>query len=362
MMVPGLSTERKLIIQNKLDKILNKEYYSPCKKYIKHINKFNEQITKNFQHEKMSKLNAKLSKNFYLKRNPQNKLKLFINIDTNASEYEHVKKIIYKTFTINELLILFNNLDYFIKDEKIRKFFPKLEKDSISKIYSKDITEKTPLIKIKKNLDLISPLKFDKDLNKANSSYFINKERINKILSEYNKKVKNEEKNIINKDLKNVKEKNYFQKTMRKLRYNVNNITNLSNSKEYSFEHPLVNYYIDQKKNNQKSNIIKYKKNSLLNSKNKKRYSNLINKNKSTISLIKNIEGNLLTNRIKEKNETHTRLKEIISLTKRLNTNFKKTIFNLRKNGSCYNFNLEKSSKNLLNLDSGIDFNSVKLI
>lgn len=361
MMVPGLSTERKLIIQNKLDKILNKEYYSPCKKYIKQINKFNEQITKNFQHEKMSKLNAKLSKNLYLKRNPQNKLKLLINIDTNVSEYEHVKKIIYKTFTINELLILYNNLDYFIKNEKIRAIFPKL-KNNICKIYSKEITEKTPMIKIKKKLNLVSPLQFNKDLNKANSSYFINKDKINKILSEYNKKVKSEEKNIINKELKDIKQQNFFQKTMRKLKYNINNISNVSNSKEYSFEHPLVNYYICQKKNNKISNIINYKNNVLLNKKNKNKYKNLINKNKSALSLIKNIEGNLLTKRIKEKNETHKRLRDMISLTKRINTNFKRTLFNLRKNGSCYDINLDKNSNNLLNLDSGIDFNSVKLI
>ena len=148
---------------------------------------------------------------------------------------------------------------------------------------------------------------------------------------------------------------------MRKLRYNINNISNLSNSKEYSSEHPLVNYYIDQKKNSQKSTIINYKNNILFSKKNKNNYSNLINKNKSALFLLKNIEANLLANRIKEKNKTHRRLKEIISLTKRINTNFKRALFNLRKNGSSYNFNLDKSN-NILNLDAGIGFNSVKLI
>lgn len=355
MLVPGLSTERKIIIQKKLDKLLNKEYNSPCNKFVKNINKFNDQITKNFLSEKMSKLNAKLSKNLYLKRYPQNRLKLLMNIDTNVSEFEHVKRIIYQTFTISELLILFNNLDYFIKNEKIRAIFPKLNKKSSDDIYTKGITEKTPLKKVKKKLDLVSPLKYDKDLNKINSSFFINKEKINKILSDYNKKVKIEKQNIINKELKNFQQKKYFQKTLNKMEFNINNISNVSNSKEFSCEHPLVNYFMDKKRNNTKANIINYKKNvnSILGRKN--RYKNMLNKNKNNLNLIKNIEENFISNRMKEKEEMHKRLKEVISLTKRINNNFKKKLYYFRKNGS------DNSSNYFTNLDNGTNFNSINI-
>ena len=355
MLVPGLSIERKLIIQKKLDKLIDKEYNSPCNKFVKNINKFNEQITKNFLSEKMSKLNAKLSKNFYLKRNPQNKLKLLTNIDTNVSEFEHVKKRIYETFSVNELLILFNNLAYFIKNEKIRSIFPKLNKNFSETIYTKGKTEKTPIKKLKKQLNLISPLKYDKDLNKINSSYYINKEKINKLLSDYNRKVKTEKQNIINKEIKNKQQKIYFQKTLNKMGYKINNISNLSHSKEFSYEHPLVNYYIGRKGNNMKESIINYKKNvnNFLNT--KKEYKNILDKNRNILNLIKNIKENLYTNRMKEKEETHKRLKEVISLTKRFNNNFKRKFFSLRKNYHDNNTNY------FTNFENSKHFNSMNL-
>lgn len=358
MLVPGLSITRKIIIQNKLDKIINKEYNTPCRKFIKQINKFNEQLTKNFTNEKMSILNAKLSKNFYLKRSPQHRLKLIMNFDTNISEFERVKKTIYKTFTLNELLILFKNLDYFIKDDKIREIFPKLNKNFFETIYSKDITDKTPMQKIKKKLNLISPLKYNKELNKNNSSYFINKEKINKILLEYNKKMKKEEKKIANKKMKDFEQQKFFQKTMRELRYNINNISKISNSREFSFEHPLVNYYLDKKKKFLKSNIINYKTNVLsLTMKNSNKYKCIINKYKNTLSLIKNNQGNILTNRIKEKQIINIKKKEIDSLSLRFNNDFKNKIYTLRKSESFNNFNIDKIINNYKNKKEK-DFNS----
>ena len=106
MLVPGLPDKRKIEIQNKLNKIINKEYNSPCEKFIKNFIKFNEKMRINFSHEKMLKLNAKLSKNFYMKRKPEDKLKQLMNININNSELGHVKRTIFRNFTLNELLIL----------------------------------------------------------------------------------------------------------------------------------------------------------------------------------------------------------------------------------------------------------------
>ena len=185
MLVPGLSTVGKLKIQSKLDKLLRKEYNTPCSKFMKHINSFNEQVTKNFSEEKMSKLNAKLSKNFYLKRSPEAKLNQIINIDTNVSAFEHVKNELFKTFNINELLILLNKNNY-------------------ETIYAKDISDNSPLKKIKKQLNIISPLKYDKSLNVLNSSHLINKDKINNILLNYKKRLKKEEEKIYNQKIKNI--------------------------------------------------------------------------------------------------------------------------------------------------------------
>ena len=111
---------------------------------------------------------------------------------------------------------------------------------------------------------------------------------------------------------------------------------------------------MDKKRNNTKVNIINYKKNanSILGRKN--RYKNMLNKNKSNLNLIKNIEENFISNRMKEKEEMHKRLKEVISLTKRINNNFKKKLYNSRK-GS------DNSSNYFTNLDNGINFNSINI-
>ena len=362
MLIPGLSTENKLIIQKKLDKILNKEYTSPCQKFIKQINKFNDKVAKNLTNEKLIKLNAKLSKNFYLKRNPHNKLKLILNIEGDLPEFEHVKKAIYKSFTINELIILFNNLDYFIKDEKIRKIFPKLKNGTFHPIYSKDITKQNSIKRIKPKLNLVSPLQDDKNKNKVNNGYFLKKEKINKILSCFNKKVKKEKKDILKKELKDIIQKNFYRKTMNKMNYDLNNISRISNSKEFSFEHPLVNFYFDQKKKKCKTGILNYKSNSIHNTKfkNQNLYKNIINENKNMLSFIKNIEDNLLTNRITEKNITHRRVKEIASLTKRFNNDFRLRLYNLRKNNSNNSCNFDNSN-NYIKFNSGRDYNSFNL-
>ena len=363
MLVPGLSTQKKIIIQNKIDTILNNEYYSTCNKFIKQINKFNEKLTKNFTHEKMSKLNAKLSKNIYLKRYPQNKLKQLLNIDINNSEIEHVKKLIYKTFTLSELLILYNNLDYFIKDEKIRSIFPILNKNKIESLYSKEMSDKTPIAIIKKNIKLISPISRDINLNKKNSNYLDNKEKINKILLEYNKRIIEEKKINYNNELKNIEQQNYFQKTLKKLKYNINNISKITNSKNFSFEHPLVNYYYEKKKNIQKTNINSYKNNSISlcknKLKNKYKFKNLLKQNKKTLSFIKNIEENLITKRIKEKDENQKKLKQITIITNRFNNHFKRKLYLLRGNRSSYDFNIRDETDKIIILDKGKEFNSI---
>ena len=364
MLVPGLSTEQKLIIQKKLDNILNKEYISICPKFIKQIDRFNGNITQNFLNEKRAKLTAKLSKYFYLRRNPENKLKLILNLDTNLSEVEHVKKIIYKSFTINELLIIFNNLDYFIKDEKIREIFPKLKNSNFHDIYSKELTEKTPLKKIDKKLNLVSKIKDDTIKNNAINRYYLKKERINKIFLDFNKKVRKERKDLLKKELKDIKRKNYFRKTMNKMNYDINNISKISNSKEFSFEHPLIEYYFDKKKKEKKSNILNYKNNFIhcYRIKNLNLYKNMINENKNTSSFIKNNGDNLLNNKIKEKNMTQRKIKKIGTLRKRFNNDFQINLYKLRKNNSnlSYNNNFDISNNYLKN-STGRNYNSFKL-
>ena len=216
MLVPGLSTKRKIEIQNKLNKIINKEYNSPCEKFIKNIDKFNEKIRINFSHEKMLKLNAKLSKNFYLKRQPEDKLNQLMNININNSEFGHVKRTLFKTFTLSELLILNNNIDYFIKDKNIRSNFPKLNKNET--IYSKNISDELSFKNLSGKIKLKSPLRHDKEMNIKD----FNKDK-NNIINEYRIKLIKEGKNIFNKNNKDTEQRKKFQKTMRKLTFNLDN-------------------------------------------------------------------------------------------------------------------------------------------
>ena len=69
-----------------------------------------------------------------------------------------------------------------------------------------------------------------------------------------------EGKNLFNKRNKDIEQQNKLQKAMRKLTFSLDNIEKISNSKEFSFDHPLVDYYFDIKKKNIKGKIINYKR------------------------------------------------------------------------------------------------------
>jgi len=357
MIVPGLSTKRKIEIQNKLNKIINKEYNSPCEKFIKNLDRFNEKLRINFSHEKMLKLNAKLSKNFYLKRQPEDKLKQLMNININNSQYENVKRTLFKNFSPNELLILNNNIDYFIKDKNIRTIFPKLSKNEA--IYSKKISNELSFKNISKKIKLKHPLKIDKEINNIDN-IDINIDK-NNIIKEYRYNLKKEGINMINKNNnKDIEQQNKFQKTMRKLTYSLDNIGKISNSKEFSFEHPLVDYYFDIKKKKNKEKIINYKRYaSMSHRNNNNKYEELLKQNKNNLLFLNNIKKKLFTNRLLEKNEKHIKVKEINSLTKKINNIFKRKLVSIKKNTSYNNSINNRISNNIFSFDLIKDLSSL---
>ena len=354
MLVPDLSTKRKIEIQNKLNKIINKEYNSPCEKFIKNLDRFNEKLRINFSHEKMLKLNAKLKKNFYLKRQPEDKLKQLMNININNSKFGHVKRALFKNFTPNELLILNNNIDYFIKDKNIRTIFPKLSKNEI--IYSKKISNELSFKNFSRKIKLKHPLKFDKELN--NIDLNIDK---NNIIKEYRLNLKKEGINMFNRNNnKDIEKQNRLQKSMRKLTYSLDNIGKISNSKEFSFEHPLVDYYFDIKKKKNKEKIINYKRyTNMSHRNNNNKYQELLKQNKNRILFLNNIKKKLFTNRLLEKNEKYIKVKEINSYAKKFNNIIKRKIVSLKKNSSCDNNINDRINNNLFSIDLIKDLSSL---
>ena len=359
MLVPGLSTKRKIEIQNKLNKIINKEYNSPCEKFIKNLDRFNEKLRINFSHEKMIKLNAKLSKNFYLKRQPEDKLKQLMNVNINNSQFGNVKRTLFKNFTPNELLILNNNIDYFIKDKNIRTIFPKLSNNEA--IHSKKILDELSFKNFSKKIKLKHPLKFDKEINNIDNinNIDLNIDK-NNIIKEYRYNLKKEGINKLNKNNnKDIEQQNKFQKTMRKLTYSLDNIGKISNSKEFSFEHPLVDYYFDIKKKKNKEKIINYKRNASMSHRNNNKYQDLLKQNKNNLILLNNIKKKLFTNRLLEKNEKHIKVKEINSLTKKINNIFKRKLVSIKKNSSCNNSINDRISNNIFSIDLIKDLSSL---
>jgi hypothetical protein len=353
MLVPGLSTKRKKEIQNKLNKIIIKEYNSPCKKFIKNLDRFNEKLRINFSHEKMIKLNAKLSKNFYLKRQPEDKIKQLMNFNINNSDFGHIKRTLFNNFTPNELLILNNNIDYFIKNKNIRTIFPKLSKNEA--INTKEISNELSLKNFSKKIKLKHPLKFEKEMNNID----LNIEK-NNIIREYRIKLIKEGKNMLNKNNnKDIEQQNKFQKTMRKLAYSLDNIEKISNSKEYSFEHPLVDFYFDIKKKKNNDKIINYKRYSNMSYRNNNKYQELLKQNRNSILFLNNIKKKLFTNRLLEKNEKYIKFKEFNSLSKQFNNNFKSKIVSLKKNSSYNNIINDRIINNLNSIDLIKDLSSL---
>ena len=353
MLVPGLSTKRNIEIQNKLNKIIIKEYNSPCEKFIKNLDRFNEKLRINFSHEKMIKLNAKLSKNFYLKRQPEDKINQLMNFNINNSDFGHVKRTLFNNFTPNELLILNNNIDYFIKDKNIRTIFPKLSK--IETIYSKKISHELPLKNFSKKIKLKNLLKFNKEMNNID----LNIEK-NNIIREYRIKLIKEGKNMFNKNNnKDIEQQNKLQKTMRKLTYSLDNIEKISNSKEFSFEHPLVDFYFDIKKKKNNDKIINYKRYPNMSHRNNNKYQELLKQNRNSILFLNNIKKKLFTNKLLEKNEKYIKVKEINSLSKIFNNNLKRKLVSLKKNSSCNNSINDGFSNNLFSNDFIKDLSSL---
>jgi hypothetical protein len=356
MLVPDLSIKRKKEIQNKLIKILNKEYNSPCEKFIKNLDRFNGKLRINFSHEKMLKINAKLSKNFNLKRQPEDKLKQLMNININNSNFGHAKRIIFNKFTANKLLILNNNIDYFIKDKNISAIFPILSKNET--IDSKKISDELSFKNFSQKIKLKHPLKFDKEMN--NIDLNIDK---NNIIREYRINVKKEGKNIFNRNNhKDIEQQNKIQKTMRKLTYSLDNIKKITNSKEFSFEHPLVDYYFDIKKKNNNNKIINYKSYTNISQRNKNnnnKYQELFKQNNNNILFLNNIKKKLFTNRLLEKNEKYIKFKEFNSLSKKFNNNFKSKIVSLKKNSSYNNSINDRIMNNLNSIDLIKDLSSL---
>ena len=353
MSIPGVSTLTKISIQNKLDNILDKEFHCACSKFIQNVNNFNDKLFKVFKSEKLYKINAKLSNNIYLKRYPIDKLKHIMNFDTNLSEYEHVINVLYKTFNLNELLILFHNLDYFIKNESIRNLFPKLTKTALDQIYIKNLSENNSFKEINKKLSLTSPLKYDKTLNKQHSSYYIAQNKKKDIILKYNRNIENQRKKIFEKEKANSMINEKIQKTMRKLRFDIDNIQKMVNSRNFHIDHPLVDYHMNKSKSTKNSDNI-YRKSLIKQNflseaiKSKDKFKKLSVINRDVISKCNMIKGNLSNGNLKEKQLRYQKFKEYLA------KHTKMEIFG-RNGGFFLNLNLRNNGVDNGNIKQKVD-------
>ena len=320
MSIPGISIAEKIHIKKKLDKILDQEYKTPCNRYITKVSNFNDKLLSSFANEQTYKHIAKFSKKFYIKRNNEEKLNQLISVNAKVLEFKDIKKLLYSTFTQKELKILLTNLDLYIKDENIREYFPKLPLDNSEKIFYRN-----PLSKYgggggdNSHLNIVSPIKGCKNLNEVINKFYVNKNNINTIISNYKKNIKIEEKKISNRIIKlqkNVLHKK-FGKEIRRLNFKLDNIPKISESKEFSYELPFMKYLLDKSKELKKQRSLKLIKMPLIivKKQDKDKFEKLTQKNKSMLSFVGNIENKLLINSLNKRYEEY-KLRRITSLKK----------------------------------------------
>ena len=235
--IPGVPLVTKIHIQQKIDKIVQQYFKSPCAHYVEQTSGLHKRIFQSVSSSQMCSINAKLSMKFKYKQFYNNKLNYLSQMETFLNSPQYLMRVLYKNFTHDEIVILLNNIEVFVKNEYVRSFFPKIKKETIEEIFNKS-NETQSNNKETELLPIIMPTDYK-----------------NKLMPEFNQKMQRRINNIIhkernkihNKHMKDLKARRSVDKIIYDMEFKINNIENYSN--KFIKKHPIVEYYMQQKHN-----------------------------------------------------------------------------------------------------------------
>lgn len=279
--IPGVSIEKKLAIQHKIDKIINQEFLSPCPHFLDKVSSFNHRLYNSLSSEITCKRNAKISSNFHFSRGtPPTSFSYITEVKMYLNNPNYLLNLLIKTFPIDELIILLNHIDIFIKNEYVRKYFPKIKKESIEDIFDKNIineNKQTSTLPIIFPYDTKNEIKIDakKEVTKK-VDFLFNREKAK----------------LDNFAREQIENKKKLKKILNSMDLKINNITKIAN--ENNKHHPLVEYYINKNKKNMKRNKSSF---DVFRSPDTEKYMYKFQENKAELEYMKKLKAILMKSR-----------------------------------------------------------------
>lgn len=273
--IPGVSIEKKLSIQHKIDKIIKQEFLAPCPHFLDKTSLFNHRLYNAISSEISCKRKAKISTAFHF-GNSSNGFSYITEIKAYLNNPKYLLNLLFSTFPTDELIILLNHIDVFIKNEYVRKYFPKIKKESVEDIFDKNIVnedKQTSTLPIVFPYDVKNEIKVDaKKQVQDKVRLLFTKER--KKINEYNER--------------EAKKKKKLKRILSDLGEKINNIQKYSDKTVN--KHPLVEYYMKKKikKSSSMKDVFKPPK--------EEKYQKMFEENKKTIKYMKELEDNLIRN------------------------------------------------------------------
>ena len=232
--IPGVSTQQRLEIQLKLDKIISQDFLNICPNFSQKNDNFNLQLSKYILSGANCKFNSKLAKNFHFKSYNLHKIEHMKEFESYLYKPKRLLNTLFKTFSISELMIILNNLKVFVKNEKIRQYFPIIKSESIEEIFENKTTDENYQ---KKYLPLLIPYTKKKEIKIQLKKHLI-KEVNNLIINEKQKEI--EEHSLEEK--RNKRFNDILNDSNRKL-LNIPYIVN-----KERINHPLIEYYMNERR------------------------------------------------------------------------------------------------------------------
>ena len=275
--IPGLSTQQRLEIQLKLDKIISQDFLNICPHFAQKNENFNLKLSKYILSSENCKFNSNLAKNFHFKIYNLHKIEHMNEFESCLYKPKRLLIQLFNNFTTSELMIILSNLKVFVKNERIRKYFPIIKNESIEDIFENKSTDENYQKKFlpilipnkKKNKEVKITLK--KNLIKDVNSLILNDKQ--KKIEEHNNEEKR--KKILN-DILNESNRQLF------------NIPYII--KKERINHPLIEYYMNERRKMRKSCSTSI----LYNKPNIKKYQELHDINLKQINYLNTIKSNLL--------------------------------------------------------------------
>ena len=273
--IPGVSTQQRLEIQLKLDKIISQDFLNICPNFSQKNDNFNLQLSKYILSGANCKFNSKLAKNFHFKSYNLHKIEHMKEFESYLYKPKRLLNTLFKTFSISELMIILNNLKVFVKNEKIRQYFPIIKSESIEEIFENKTTDENYQ---KKYLPLLIPYTKKKEIKIQLKKHLI-KEVNNLIINEKQKEI--EEHSLEEK--RNKRFNDILNDSNRKL-LNIPYIVN-----KERINHPLIEYYMNERRMKKSgSTSILYNKPNI------KKYQELHDINIKQINFLNTLKSNLL--------------------------------------------------------------------